>query len=66
MKEFELVNRALEALGVNVEENFGAQDVEKGNLDRMGPSHDDNISSVNIDGNAVHVGADGKLSNTSV
>ena len=66
MKEFELVNRALEALGVNVEENFGAQDVENGNLDKVGPSQNDRVSSVDIDGKAVHVGADGKLSNTSV
>ena len=66
MREFELVSRALEALGVNSEENFGAQDVENGNLGRAGPSENDRVSSVDIDGKAVHVGADGKLSNTSV
>ena len=70
MEEFQLVNRLLKALGVDVEEsfqeeNFGAQDVEKGNVDRMGPSQGDKVSSVITDGKAVHVGANVKLSNTS-
>ena len=65
MKEFELVNQALEPLGVNVE-NFGAQDVENGNLGRVGPMQNDRVSSVDVDDKPVHVGADGKLSNTSV
>ena len=70
MEEFQLVNRALKALGVDVEEdfqeeNFEAQDVEKGNMDRMGPSQGTKVSSVINDGKAVHVGANVKLSNTS-
>ena len=70
MEEFQLVNRALKALGVDVEEdlqeeNFEAQDVEKRNIDRMGPSQGDKVSSVITDGKAVHMGANVKLSNAS-
>ena len=70
MEEYHLVNRALKALGVNVEEdfqeeNFEAQDVEKGDMDKVGPSQSTRVSSVNADGKAVHVGANVKLSNNS-
>ena len=41
IKQFELVNQALEALGVNVEETFGPDDVENGNVGRVGPLQND-------------------------
>ena len=40
--------------------------MENGNLGRAGPSENDRVSSVDTDDKTVHVGADGKLSNTSV
>ena len=49
-----------------MEETFGPDDVENGNLGRVGPMQNDRVSSVAIDDKAVHVGAVGKLSNTSV
>ena len=66
IKEFELVNQALEALGVNVEETFGPDDVENGNVGRVGPLRNDRVSSVNNVDKAMPVGAEGKLQNTSV
>ena len=65
MEEYQLVNQALKALGVDVEEDFGAQDVEKGNVDRRRPSQGDKVSSGITDGKTEHVGANVKLSNTS-
>ena len=60
------MNRALEALGVNVEETFGPDDVENGNISRVGPLRNDRVSSVDNVDKAMPVGAEGKLQNTSV
>ena len=41
------MNQALAALGVNMEETFGQDDVENGNVDRVGPLRKDRVSSGN-------------------
>ena len=65
IREFELVNQALAALGVNVAETF-EQDVEDGNVDRLGQVRTDKVSSMaNVD-KVMIVGAEGKLQDTSV
>ena len=59
------MNQALAALGVNVAETF-EQDVEDGNVDRLGPLRNDNISSLSNVDKVMLVGAEGKLQDTSV
>ena len=66
IREYELVNQALAALGVNMEETFGQDDVENGNVDRVGPLRKDRVSSGNNVDEVMPVGAEGKLQNTSV
>ena len=66
IREFELVNQALAALGVNVAETFGQDDVENGIVDRVGPLRNDRVSSMNNVDKVMLVGAEGKLQNTSV
>ena len=65
IREHELVNQALAALGVNVAETF-EQDVEDGNVDRLGPLRNDKVSSLNNVDKVMIVGAEGKLQDTSV
>ena len=65
IREHELVNQALAALGVNVAETF-EQDVEDGNVDRLGPVRNDNITSLSNVDKVMLVGAEGKLQDTSV
>ena len=45
LREHELVNQALAALGVNVTDTF-EQDVEDGNVDRLGQLRTDKVSSM--------------------
>ena len=49
-----------------MEETFGPDDVEDGNLGRGGPLRNDRVSSVDNVDKAMPVGAEGKLQNTSV
>ena len=59
------MNQALAALGVNVAETF-EQDVEDGNVDRLGQVRTDKVSSLNNVDKVMLVGAEGKLQDTSV
>ena len=65
LREHELVNQALAALGVNVADTF-EQDVEGENVDRLGQVRTDKVSSMaNVD-KVMIVGTEGKLQDTSV
>ena len=54
LKEHELVNRALAALGVNVDDTFD-QNVEDGNMDHLGHPGTDKVSTTMADEDKVMI-----------